>query len=354
MRGRRGSIRRSGPRLLGAAALAILVAATTVAVSSAAPTQKDLDAAKSDLVSLNQQLSQLVERYDQVQLSLNKAEGELADAKAAAQDADALVARARAYFSMRAAEAYEGAGSEIEAVLGSTSFADFTARIEFLNSLAQDDVDAANQAQMAGVKARVASARLADAVRQRQDLLHQLDASKTDIQNGIARQQALIDELQKALTRQALQKLMDQPAPNKDPGPGPSPSPPPPPPPPPPPSGGAQVAVQAALSVIGTPYVWGGSDPNVGFDCSGLTMWAWGQAGVSLPHSSLAQYGVTPRVSRGDLQPGDLLFFYHPISHVAMYIGNNQMVHATHPGSDVHVDTIAAYWWAVYVGAGRP
>jgi cell wall-associated NlpC family hydrolase len=118
---------------------------------------------------------------------------------------------------------------------------------------------------------------------------------------------------------------------------------------------GAEAAVNAAYSVLGVPYLWGGSNPDEGFDCSGLTMWAWAQGGVSLPHSSSAQYSVTPRVSSDDLQPGDLLFFYSPISHVALYVGNNQMIHATNPtDGPVHLESIADYWWDVYVGAGRP
>jgi cell wall-associated NlpC family hydrolase len=66
------------------------------------------------------------------------------------------------------------------------------------------------------------------------------------------------------------------------------------------------------------------------------------------------QYGVLPHVPRDQIQPGDLLFFYTPISHVAMYVGGNQMIHATHPGELSHIETIASYWWAEYVGAGRP
>ena len=80
-------------------------------------------------------------------------------------------------------------------------------------------------------------------------------------------------------------------------------------------------------------------------------MWAWGQAGVSLPHNSGAQYNATPRVARGDLEPGDLVFFGSPIHHVGMYIGNGQMVEAPYSGNSVRVVPIAR---SDYVGAGRP
>jgi cell wall-associated NlpC family hydrolase len=93
------------------------------------------------------------------------------------------------------------------------------------------------------------------------------------------------------------------------------------------PSSQAQVAVQAALSRVGMAYVYGAAGPTA-FDCSGLVMWAWAQAGVSLPHSSAADAGY-PSVSLDQLQPGDLVTYYSPVSHVAMYIGNGQVVHAS-------------------------
>jgi cell wall-associated NlpC family hydrolase len=80
-------------------------------------------------------------------------------------------------------------------------------------------------------------------------------------------------------------------------------------------------------------------------------MWAWAHGGVGLPHSSASQYGATARVDRGDLEPGDLLFFGSPIHHVAMYIGNGQMVEAPYSGASVRV---TAAFRSDYVGAGRP
>jgi cell wall-associated NlpC family hydrolase len=114
----------------------------------------------------------------------------------------------------------------------------------------------------------------------------------------------------------------------------------------PPPGGGASVAVAAAESQIGVEYVWGGATPGVGFDCSGLTMWAWEQAGVSLPHNAQAQYDVSTHISQSQLQPGDLVFFGSSsgsIGHVGIYVGGGTMVHAPHTGATVTYQSIG-YW----------
>ncbi|GAA3088035.1 cell wall-associated NlpC family hydrolase [Kribbella aluminosa] len=101
-------------------------------------------------------------------------------------------------------------------------------------------------------------------------------------------------------------------------------------------SGRAAIAINAALAQLGDPYVWGAAGPS-SFDCSGLTMYAWGKAGVSLSHSAAAQAGEGRPVSKSELMPGDLVFFYSPISHVGIYLGNGRIVHAPRPGKSVEI-----------------
>jgi peptidoglycan DL-endopeptidase CwlO len=101
-------------------------------------------------------------------------------------------------------------------------------------------------------------------------------------------------------------------------------------------SGQGAMAVQAALTQVGAPYSWGGAAPG-GFDCSGLVMWAFQQAGIALPHSSQAlAHGGQP-VSLSDLQPGDVLTFYSDASHAGLYIGDGLMVHSSTFGVPVRV-----------------
>jgi cell wall-associated NlpC family hydrolase len=105
----------------------------------------------------------------------------------------------------------------------------------------------------------------------------------------------------------------------------------------------AQNAVNAALSRVASgQYVWGASSGN-SFDCSGLMMYAYRQIGISLPHSSRTQSTLGKAVSIKDLRPGDLLFFYSPVHHVGMYIGDGKFVHARNPSDDLEVDSLSAY-----------
>ncbi|HSX22060.1 MAG TPA: NlpC/P60 family protein, partial [Gaiellaceae bacterium] len=110
--------------------------------------------------------------------------------------------------------------------------------------------------------------------------------------------------------------------------------------------------VGIAMRYLGTPYVWGGSGPG-GFDCSGFVMYVYGQMGVSLPHYTGAQWNVGVPVSRGDLQPGDLVFF-DGLGHVGIYIGGDEFIHSPHTGDVVKISSLNEGWYAAtYDGARR-
>jgi cell wall-associated NlpC family hydrolase len=115
-------------------------------------------------------------------------------------------------------------------------------------------------------------------------------------------------------------------------------------------SGGAAAAVQYAMAQVGDSYVYGAAGPDA-FDCSGLTMMAWAQAGVSLPHSSSAQMSSGTPVSVSSLVPGDLVFYYSPVSHVGIYVGNGMIAHAANPSTGVRVDALNSM---PVTGAVRP
>jgi murein DD-endopeptidase len=115
-------------------------------------------------------------------------------------------------------------------------------------------------------------------------------------------------------------------------------------------------ALQVAASMVGSPYRFGGSTPH-GFDCSGLVFYAFRAAGIHVPRSTRSQYRYAFRVARNQLQPGDLVFFKlnrHEVSHVGIYAGNGQFIHAPSKGKQVSFTAMSdPYWHDRYVGAGR-
>jgi cell wall-associated NlpC family hydrolase len=109
--------------------------------------------------------------------------------------------------------------------------------------------------------------------------------------------------------------------------------------------------VSYAKHFLGVPYVYGGSTPH-GFDCSGFVRYVYAHFGVTLPHSSYAQFGDGRRVVRGSLRPGDLVFF-DSVGHVGIYIGNGRFIHAPHSGTRVRIERFAGWYGARFSGARR-
>jgi len=115
--------------------------------------------------------------------------------------------------------------------------------------------------------------------------------------------------------------------------------------------GGVDAVIEEAKRQLGKPYVWGADGPE-SFDCSGFTQWAWKAGGVYLPHYSGAQYSGTTHISMSAIQPGDLIFYEDPGSHVALYIGNGTIIHAPNSRSTVRYDSL--YYWDTWMAASRP
>lgn len=113
----------------------------------------------------------------------------------------------------------------------------------------------------------------------------------------------------------------------------------------------AQVALRSADDQLGKPYEYGAAGPS-SFDCSGLTMYAYAQAGISLPHHAADQYNQGRHISESELTPGDLVFFDN-LGHVGIYAGSGQFIHAPHSGTTVQYGSMAGYWQQHYVGAVR-
>jgi cell wall-associated NlpC family hydrolase len=331
----------------------LLVGSATIGaatLSSAAPSREEVQQARARLDSLNRDLDLMVEQYNQARLRLQEVQARLADVRAQAQRAQATADRAISSLNANAARAYRGVGSQIAELFDSASLADFSDRLEFIGSMAQADSDLAVEAQAARQEARWTAEELKATAEERQGIVDALAAKQDQIESRVAQARALYDELDRkyheALAAQAAAQEAASSSSSSSSSVGGSPIP-----PPPAPNANVATVLQAAYSMIGTPYQYGGSSPETGFDCSGFTMWAWSHAGVYLPHSSAAQYASLPHVAQSDLQPGDLVFFYSPISHVGMYVGGSSMIHSPQTGSVVSVVPI---YWDSFVGAARP
>ena len=329
--------------------IAVLLAASAtigaVTLSSAAPSREEVEQARARLDSLNRELDLMVEQYNQARIKLQEVQARLADVRAQAQRAQATADRAISSLNANAARAYRGVGSQIAELFESASLADFSDRLEFIGSMAQADSDLAVEAESAQQEARWTAAELKATAEERQGIVDALGAKQDQIESRVAEARDLFEELDRKYHEAlAAQAAAQEAAVSTDVGGSPIP-------PPPAPNANVAAVLQAAYSMIGTPYQYGGSSPETGFDCSGFTMWAWSHAGVYLPHSSAAQYASLPQVAQSDLQPGDLVFFYSPISHVGMYVGGGSMIHSPTTGSVVSVVPI---YWDSFVGAARP
>jgi cell wall-associated NlpC family hydrolase len=297
----------------------------------------DIDDVRARVERLYHQAEQAAERHNDARLQLAELEKDLAALKADEAAQRARVDDMQDVVDQAIAAQYEGQGLSASAEL---VLSDDPA--EFLVELTT--IDAYNEAQAAiiddyvkesealEIRREATQARADEVAAVKRDLAHE----KATAERKAAEAKALLDRLEEkeqeeywaSVSRGDTTRLPANV----------------------PVSGRAGAAVRYALAQVGDAYVYGAAGPSA-FDCSGLTMMAWAQAGVGLPHSSGAQMGYGARVSQSDLQPGDLVFYYSPVSHVGLYIGGGRIVHAANPGTGVVISPVFSM---PYSGAVRP
>lgn len=321
--------------LVAAFLLPLTVLSTGLLTASATPaTSTRLE---DQLDRQNREADALVEQYNQSNEALKKIRRSLKGLRAEASGAQDDLRKLQATLGARASAAYtQGAGSAVAAVLGSDDPAAAIARVQVLDLLAAHDGDLMDQLGVAGQAFDERQRNLVAAEKAQAAEVERLAAKKAEVERAADKTRALLARM-RAADRPAAPSAPSSPVA-------------------PPPSGGggggsgsAAAAVAYARAQVGKPYCYGGSGPGC-FDCSGLTLMAWAQAGVSLPHSSASQYNVGRRISASELQPGDLIFYYSPISHVSIYIGGGQRISATHTGDYVRVQSLGSS----IVGYARP
>jgi len=321
--------------LLAAILVPLTVLSTGSMTAQATPTTSAR--LEDQLDQLNRQADLLVEQYNQSNEALARIRRSLKGLRAQASGAENDLRRLQASLGARASAAYvQGAGSAVAAVLGSDDPAAAIARVQVLELLATNDGDLIDQLGVAGKALDARKADLVAAEKAQAAEVKRLEAKKAEVERAADKTRALLARM-RAADRASVPSRPSTPVA-------------------PPPSGGggggggsAAAAVAFARAQVGKPYCYGGAGMSC-YDCSGLTMMAWRQAGISLPHSSAAQYNVGRRISASELQPGDLIFYYSPISHVSIYIGGGQRISATHTGDYVRVQSLGSS----IVGFTRP
>jgi len=323
----------------------------------ASPTQAepDINTVRSRVDTLYQQAEQASERFNNARIQVRQARSRLTALEAHLNRQQAKVETVRRQVAASVVAQYQGqALSATTRVMLSANPDDFLDQLTTVAAF--NDQQSQLMADFA-VEARRLETRQAAAQREVSRIAatkKQLGEEKAEIDDKAAEAKQLLSTLEERAARRASRSAArasasassEPPSPSSPPSSSPSAA--------PvasaPASGRAATAVRYAMAQVGKAYVYGAAGPSA-FDCSGLTMMAWRQAGVSLPHSSSAQMGSGTPVSQSDLRPGDLVFYYSPVSHVGMYIGNGKIVNALNPGAGVAVSPLNSM---PYAGAVRP
>ena len=354
-----------------AQALALVVGALCVATAanadpgSVAAKQAQAQQVLGQINQIDRSLGAAVEQYNLANVRLHKIEGDMRENKKQLALARANLKVSQKSLAKRLVTAYTSTEdtSTLAVLLGSTSFEDMLNRVEAINSTSSQDANIVEQVRSSKLAIQHHEVELRNAHVEQQHVVAQKAAQKQHIESQLATRRQLLSSIRGEIQRMKVAEAAQQRrlaaaaqariAGQEN---------------PPPATGigvgaatpeGSTVAppnvhggvVGIAMSYLGVPYVWGGASPR-GFDCSGLVMYVFAQIGVSLPHSSYAQAGMGTPVSMSQLQPGDLVFFTGA-SHVGIYIGGGQFIHAPHTGDVVKISSLSGYYSSAFYTARR-
>jgi cell wall-associated NlpC family hydrolase len=354
-----------------AQALVIGIAALGVASSanadpgSVAAKQAQAQQVLGQIQQIDRSLGGAVEAYNLANVRLHKIEGDLRENRKQLSLARANLKVAQKSLAARLVTAYTSTqdNSTLAVLLGSSSFEDMLNRVEEINSTSSQDASIVQQVKTSKAAIQRHQFELRNAHADQQRVVAKRAAEKQHIESQLAQRRQLLSSIRGEIVRiraaeAAQQRQLEAAAQARLASASPAPS----------VTGvgvgastpeGSTVAppnvhggvVGIAMQYLGIPYVWGGASPR-GFDCSGLVMYVFAQIGVSLPHSSYAQYNMGTPVSISQLQPGDLVFFAGA-SHVGIYIGGGQFIHAPHTGDVVKISSLSGWYSAEFAGGRR-
>jgi cell wall-associated NlpC family hydrolase len=362
--GSSGRRRQAQAFLIGIAALCAAASANATPGTVASKQAQALQVL-AQIQQIDESMGAAVEQYNLANVRLQKIETDQRENRKQLKLTKANLKLAQASLAARLVTAYTSSQDDttLSLLLGSTSFEDLLNRLEAVNSTSQQDASIVKQ--VASFKAAVQQhrAELSKAHSEQQTVVAQKAAQKQRIQSQLASRRQLLSSIKGEIQRikaaeAAQQRQFEATAQSRL-------------------SAGTQVpategvgisastpegstvappnvhggVVGIAMRYLGVPYVWGGSSPR-GFDCSGLVSYVFAQIGVSLPHSSYSQFGMGSAVSISQLQAGDLVFFTGA-SHVGIYIGGGQFIHAPHTGDVVKISSLSGYYSSNFAGGRR-
>jgi cell wall-associated NlpC family hydrolase len=363
------STRRKAPALVIAlAAASALTAASATADPSVASKQAEAQSVMAQIQQLDSSLERAVEAYNLANVKLARIKHDLSDNTHALVVAKKSLAHAQAQLSARLVEIYTSGDQNagLAVLLGASSLDDMLGRMDASDRVSEQDslvlkqvarfrrevqhrqrfLQHAHATQVQVVAERdAARASVQQQLGQRQQLLGSIQGEIAHLKAAEAARQAELQR-QAQFAAQAASQRQASLAPTVGIGSGGSVSPTP---AAPPATHGGVVGI--AMQYLGVPYVWGGASPS-GFDCSGFVMYVYAQVGISLPHSSYAQYGYGSPVSLSQLQAGDLVFF-DGLGHEGIYIGGGTFIHAPHTGDVVKISSISGWYASTFVGGRR-
>jgi cell wall-associated NlpC family hydrolase len=325
--------KRSGATGLAVAtvAVALIVPGGISAAQTVAP-KPDLKTLVAEAKQLEFQINALSEQYDGLRIQLARAQANAKIAQNAASRGAAALALGQQTVAQLAAANYMSSG--LDPTFEALTTGDPAEFLSQASAIAELD-------QSSGVRVNSLASQVTQALRDKQTAEQQIvrvNSLETQMNGKRTLIDAKIDQVNSAAMKQAMAiytqtgtyPVINIPTAN---------------------TVGAQ-ALQAALTRVGDPYVWGSAGPGQ-FDCSGLVVWAFAQEGLALPHYTGDLWNAGVHVARNDLEPGDLVFFFGDISHVGIYVGNGLMVDAPDFGEPVRVDPVwggGAYDGAVRIG----
>jgi len=346
-----------------------VTSAATAEPGPVASKQAEAQSIISQISTIETQLSTAIERWNLANVKLARIGRNLQRSRFELGVARTNFKRAQIALARQAVDVYTSsdANSTLEVLLGAASLDDLLNRIDTVSRVNDQRTSVVGDVKTFRANVAREEAKLHRAQSQQKQVVAQRLAQKGAIQAKLAQRNELLRSVrseiehlraverarQLQLAQQARQQQAQQAlqTPVASFGVGPSPATAQAPVAAAPPSSNYSGVVGIAMQYLGTPYVWGGASPS-GFDCSGFVMYVYAQVGVSLPHSSYAQYGAGVPVSYDQLQAGDLVFF-NGLGHEGIYVGGGMFIHAPHTGDVVKVSSMSGWYTSTYVGARR-